>query len=335
MAMTADQARAILKEHCGDDGPVFLEPSVLASLTARDIPEGVAVGVGTMMDGVIHVHWDGTLFTVNDRLMGRGEYTLTRKYWDAPLGLPFYLDLVRREIETRGANRGDVQLETFDDDGAFVSLAYTFPINNPSSLDKAYDHAQRLQGQLEEAADGVTLEVGKLVSSVAQRLSGWGELPIEKLVEAVETAGTSDEKGRALEELTAKLFAQIDGFSVTGRVRTDTEEIDISILNDSQDPRFRREEAELLVECKNWSKKCGKNEFVIFKEKVENRKQRCSLGFLVSWNGFADTVTREMLRGSRENTLIVPLDGAAIRSAVRSNSFPDVLNDAWHRAVYL
>jgi hypothetical protein len=37
--------------------------------------------------------------------------------------------------------------------------------------------------------------------------------------------------------------------------------------------------------------------------------QRCTLGFLISWNGFASTVTKEMLRGSREQILVVPLMG--------------------------
>jgi hypothetical protein len=86
---------------------------------------------------------------------------------------------------------------------------------------------------------------------------------------------------------------------------------------------------------KNWSGKCGKNEFVIFREKVENRNRRCSLGFLISWNGFADTVTKEMLRGTREETLIVPLTGQDIRAGVRDGDFAKVLLAAWDKAVTL
>jgi len=36
-----------------------------------------------------------------------------------------------------------------------------------------------------------------------------------------------------------------------------SEEIDISILNDSEDPRLRRESAILLAECRNWIGKCA------------------------------------------------------------------------------
>jgi len=126
-----------------------------------------------------------------------------------------------------------------------------------------------------------------------------------------------------------------DGLTVTNRIRTATEEIDISILNDSEDPRLRRESALLLAECKNWMGKCGKDEFVIFREKIENRNQRCNLGFLISWNGFATTVTKEMLRGSREQTLIVPVTGKDLRAAVRDSDFLKVLVECWDKAVHL
>ncbi|MFL5348907.1 MAG: hypothetical protein ACJ8AT_29260 [Hyalangium sp.] len=89
------------------------------------------------------------------------------------------------------------------------------------------------------------------------------------------------------------------------------------------------------VECKNWSGKCGKDEFVIFRSKLSNRSERCSLGFLVSWNGFTETVTSEMLRGTRERLLIVPLEGKQIRSAVRSGEFAKLVFSAWQQAVML
>ena len=100
-------------------------------------------------------------------------------------------------------------------------------------------------------------------------------------------------------------------------------------------PRLRREGAVILAECKNWSGKCGKNEFVVFRSKLENRSQRTTLGFLISWNGFADTVSKEMLRGSREDLLIVPLAGDDLRRAVRDGDFSSVMLRAWDRAVAL
>lgn len=53
----------------------------------------------------------------------------------------------------------------------------------------------------------------------------------------------------------------------------------------------------------------------------------------MSWNGFAQTVTKEMLRGSRERTLIVPITGEQVRRAVRTNRFAEELYAVWQAAV--
>jgi hypothetical protein len=131
------------------------------------------------------------------------------------------------------------------------------------------------------------------------------------------------------------LFETVPGMTVTQRIRTETEEIDILIVNGSEEPRLRREAAIILAECKNWSGKCGKNEFVVFRAKLENRSQRSTLGLLIAWNGFAETVTKEMLRGSREEILIIPLTGKNLRSAVRDGDFLKVILQAWDAAVSL
>lgn len=164
--------------------------------------------------------------------------------------------------------------------------------------------------------------------------SSWGDFSFDELIQVVENAQSSHEKGLALEELVVRFFNEIHDFTVNDiRVRTETEEIDIVLLNTSDDPRYKRESALLLVECKNWSSKIGKNEFVIFKEKIENRRSRCTLGFLISWNGFTDTLTKEMLRGSREQVLVIPISGKDITSAIQKRDFAKVLLDAFDNAV--
>lgn len=201
------------------------------------------------------------------------------------------------------------------------------------NLGKAYQYVKSLCQELEETAENSVDEASKRLSEIASRLSGWGSQNLDTLVDAVEKASSNDERGISLEELVSRLFETMPGFTVKDRIRTATEEIDITVLNDSNDPRFKRESAILLAECKNWSDKCGKNEFVLFKEKIDNRSNRCSLGFLISWNGFKDTVTKEMLRGSREHTLVVPITGKDIRAAIRNNNFADVLASCWEKAI--
>jgi hypothetical protein len=68
---------------------------------------------------------------------------------------------------------------------------------------------------------------------------------------------------------------------------------------------------------------------------LENRSQRCALGFLISWNGFKETVTKEKLRGSREQIMLVPMTGEDIRRAVRSGDFVKTLLECWDNAINL
>ncbi|MBA2664504.1 MAG: restriction endonuclease [Bradymonadaceae bacterium] len=302
-----------------------MEKADLAKIPVAEIPEGVRVGVGELRDGVIHVDWDGFLQREGEEVVATIEFLWTRKYWYLPLNLEHYASLVRRAVERRASTHSDVELEHSNDDGAYVSLHYTIRGLPKRSARDAYEVATALQRLLEEEADSIALATGQMVEAAARRIEGWGEQTLDALLDAVSTAKTSDDKGKSLEELVARLFEQIDGLRSNGRLRTQTEEIDITILNNSDDARLKRETAMLLVECKNWSSKCGKDELVLFQQKLKNRSARCGLGFLVSWNGFASTVTKEMLRDSKEATLVVLIDGKQIRRAVRGGSFTEVL----------
>jgi len=331
--MDPEDAKKLLANADGDE-PVFLPPSVLEKLTVEDLPQDVSVEVGVPKDGVMHIEWSGRLYRDGASIAGEADHTWARKYWYAPVGLEQYLDLVRRGVEVRKNTHGDVDLSQYDDDGTYVHLSFSVATKE-TNLRHAYDEVRKVCAELEEASERTSDEVGRQIAIIAARVSGWGAEDLDALVDAVDKGKNTDEKGRSLEELSSRLFEGVKGFSVTGRVRTATEEIDLSILNDSDDPRLRRESALVLAECKNWSGKCGKDEFVIFREKLENRNRRCTLGFLISWNGFASTVTKEMLRGSREDILIVPVTGKDIRAAVREGNFPKVLTECWDRAVHL
>ncbi|GJQ37194.1 MAG: hypothetical protein JETCAE01_32040 [Anaerolineaceae bacterium] len=155
------------------------------------------------------------------------------------------------------------------------------------------------------------------------------------LVQIVETAQTANEKGSSLEALAISLFRSIPGFEINFHdIKTETEEIDIVILNGSNDPRFKNESTYLLVECKNWTGKCGKDEFVLFRQKIENRGNRSKLGFLVSWNGFTETISKEMLRGSRGDPQVVLLSGQDIKKAVETGDFFKILTTAFDKTFF-
>jgi hypothetical protein len=333
--MDAQEARKILRALGEDDDGdrAFLPKAALQGLALEDVPDGVTFGVGEAKDGVVHVEWDGVMGRDGAALYGQAEYLITRKYWYSPLGLEQYMDLVRRAVETRHRTRGDVGTPELDDDGAYISLRFRIATSE-INLRRAYESVRRIADELEEVADKATNEVGQRISEIAARLSGWGAETLDRLVDTVETASTADDKGRALEELCSQLFASVTGFTVAGRVRTETEEIDLSIVNGSHEARLRREGAIILAECKNWTGRCGKSEVVEFRSKIENRRGRCTLGVLISWNGFAGTVSKELLRDSRGLTLIVPMTGDDIREGVRTGDFLAILLKSWDRAVH-
>lgn len=331
--MKVDEARTRLAL-ADDEGAAELPTAVLSNLSIGDMPDGGSFQVGTRRGNVVHLDWNGTVSREGDRLVGEADHIWTRKYWYSPLGLEQYLDLVRRAVETRHRVQGDVELTQHEDDGAYVALRFRVHTSE-TNLGMGYKSIRRIADEVEEAAQQALDEVGRHIAEVAARLSGWGSQSLDDLLDAVEASKSADDKGRTLEELVSRLFASVPGFSVTGRIRTATEEIDVSVLNDSQEPRLRREGALVLAECKNWTGSCGKDEFVLFHSKLENRKQRSTLGVLISWNGFAGTVTKEMLRGSRENVLLIPMIGEDIRRAVRTGDFLLVLLQRWDGAVNL
>jgi DNA-binding response OmpR family regulator len=134
-------------------------------------------------------------------------------------------------------------------------------------------------------------------------------------------------RGQQLEKLVASLFASIEGFVEIGRdVNTATEEVDLVFRNASRHSDWERESQIILVECKNWqTQRVGKNEFVVFKEKIENRAGRCKWGFLIWTERFAETVEKEMLRSSKSDLLIVPIDGDGLSQLVEAKNRSAVL----------
>ncbi len=279
---------------------------------------------------------EGAFYQQNGKLGFFCSLLETRNEWSHFLGLPYYFDLIRRSIESRQRVRGDMEFCEWEDDRASIKLEFKM-LDLPNNLGIANEEIHSRLLELEEPALQLSNEIGKLGSDIARKASGFGDQSLEALLFTVQSSKDPSVKGRALEELTAKLFESVPGFRMAGQLRTvtATEEIDISLLNASTNPVMSREAAFILVECKNWSGKCGRSEFSLLREKMQNRKDRCSLGFLVSWNGFNETITKEMLRGSREKLLIVPLTGVDIRKAIQAGSFEKVLLEGLYDAIHL
>ncbi len=318
------------------DEPVVLMRSELAAVEVADLPDGLRIEVVDRVDakGMRYISLGGTLRRDGHRMVASIEETGWRKWWPGPLGVDDYHALVLAAVQARASTVGDVAVtDTLDDN--VHGVIYEAELTNAGSLRGAYDRALSIRVEINEAAEAVSAGVQDLVERTRQRLAGWGTEPLDALVDRVASqTGTANQRGIALEELTTRLFNTIPGFQATGRVKTSTEEIDIRIQNSSEARRWQKETFLLLAECKNWSGKCGKDEFVLFKTKLANRVGRVGCGFLVSWNGFAETITKEILRGSAGDIVVVALDGADLRNAVRDGNFGERLEQRYEQSVF-
>jgi CheY-like chemotaxis protein len=142
--------------------------------------------------------------------------------------------------------------------------------------------------------------------------------------------------GRDLEALVKLVFESIEGFeSVTSNVMTGIpEEIDLVIENRREDPIWSREGGLILVECKAWSKRIGKNEYGTFYRKLEKTHGRSSLGFFVSTSGFSGSFQREALTCASGNILIVPIGPDQLERLIETRERERVLRQYMIQATH-
>ncbi len=116
------------------------------------------------------------------------------------------------------------------------------------------------------------------------------------LLQQVNTAVTTNEKGRSLEDLIAFLFPVIPGVEIAERNALNafaTEEVDVALWNNRDAIGIYFMPNIILVECKNWSNACGSQEVAYFVNRL--RQRGCDHGILIATNGVtgvAEDLTR-------------------------------------------
>lgn len=131
------------------------------------------------------------------------------------------------------------------------------------------------------------------------------------LLELERAIGESDanRKGKKLESVLVKVIETTSGLVVVDRnVRTETEEIDIVVRNESPDPFWSKLSTHILFECKNWSSRVDKDSVVAFRDKLQERRGAVKVGYIIAVNGFTKDAKIHMLRWSREDVVVVPVD---------------------------
>jgi CheY-like chemotaxis protein len=126
-------------------------------------------------------------------------------------------------------------------------------------------------------------------------------------------------KGALLEDFVAILFKSIPGFERTEtRRRSDEEEIDITIPNESSDPYWQRESQYFLGEVKNWSSRVDPKELAHLRAKMTDRSGRAKLGFFIAINGFTDGFKATLDKMRSGDLLVVPIDSEGLERLLRS-----------------
>jgi hypothetical protein len=317
------------------DEVLLLPPAVLEQIKIDELPNNVWVGVGTARPVAYEFEWNGTLMRDRgDTLRAYISHEIPPRYWHSPVSARFYLDLINKCVQRMQDSVQGLSLEEYDTShDSMILLQYSFPVTG-SSLGEAYRKAARIQQKLESPADQVMEDVTKSLARAADKLVQGHYSAVSELITQVDNAHIPAEKGSALEALMEVLFSQVPGLVVSDRdLHTKTEELDLVVLNGSQDPVFSKDKSIILVECKNWTEKVGRPEFSGLEIKMHNRYNRCNLAFFISWSGFTEKAWRETLRLSRGGYVIVCLSGADIRRAALAGNFPDFLRAATLRAI--
>jgi ActR/RegA family two-component response regulator len=142
-------------------------------------------------------------------------------------------------------------------------------------------------------------------------------------------------KGKLLEELVKLLFRATPGFGrVTTRLDNGTQEIDVKVDNQSDDPTWRGEGPYLIAECKNWSSKCGASEVRGFRGKFTAKYQRLRAGFLIAPGGFTREVHEDVRDHKEGDILIILVDDADLERWIAADDRLAVLRELHERAVF-
>lgn len=242
-----------------------------------------------------------------------------RKYWRGILGLEYHMYLLAEAIQTKSREIRSIHFDDIQEDEQLIMINFHVDLNEDMLvLDaiKTIDETimKGVSVGLERLSDTFHIYIKEQFPQYLSKINFETEL-MKKWEEAL-AEKDSNKKGLALERLVKLVFLTINGLQPSHRVQTQTEEIDIFIRNESPDAFWSKLSPFILVECKNWSSKVGKDEIVIFRSKLENRFGLSKVGFLVSINGFYDTVKKEMIRSSKGDISIVLVDGAALKKLV-------------------
>jgi len=206
---------------------------------------------------------------------------------------------------------------------AFAAGAYEYLEKNPRTF------ATLLPIKVRNAAE---LRRERAFGRLARDASG-SERRLAELWSQAQTEQDANRKGRLLEDLVGLLFRGVPGFEEQqSRVSNGVQEIDLTIVNQSNDPVWSREGSVILVECKNLREPVPERELLVFEGKMRRYRGRCRLGFLVAPSGFTGPLRVQQTATSTEPLLIVTIDRADLEALISAKDRNEALRRLFLRA---
>jgi len=149
---------------------------------------------------------------------------------------------------------------------------------------------------------------------------------LEDMYAAAKNESDAVKKGKMFEEFVVGLFRQMGFAHIGTRVKDEaSNEIDIIVRNDINDPFFSKYGRYIFAECKNKPEDgFSKNDFIVFHKKVSSSNGDSNLGVVFTTGHIKRTVYLEALKESGNDVKIIYLSSGEIARLIHT---PDMLDE--------
>lgn len=188
----------------------------------------------------------------------------------------------------------------------------------------------RVLGVSEKEEYGVWMEkLTPIITDYYATLSHSNEVNIA-LLDAYATAKNETDtyrKGIMFEQFVALLFRSIGYNVINKRVKDlSANEIDLVVRNEIDDSFLTKFGKYILVECKNRpDSNTSKNDFIVFKNKLNSTCGMATLGFLFTTSSIARTTYIEAVRESQGDSKVIFVDNARMEKLLMADDLREAL----------
>ncbi len=140
-----------------DDGETWFLPKGLVSpdMLVNELPEHATFEICERIEAEVIMMETIPIRITRigaDRLHLGFEDSGTRKYWDGAVGFKPYMEAKKAVVEERASEFGDLTLDNYEDDGAWIHLAYSAEID-AEKVQTAVQLAEQIVAEIDGAAD--------------------------------------------------------------------------------------------------------------------------------------------------------------------------------------